>query len=461
MSPTNPALDKLFSFFSLREDPFHVSPNQRFYFSTSVHDSALVELLWGIESRQGFLVLTGEAGTGKTTLLKQILSWLKANHRSSAYIFHTCLETVEILEFIVRDFGIACSSSRKGDLIAALHQWVIARNAAGDLPVLILDEGQVLTIQTLDELRLLLNLENDNGKLLQIILAGQLELEEKLCHQDLHQLRQRVMMHSRLSPLTREETSRYISSRLTVAGTPDAKLFAPETVHAVHVCSQGIPRLVNVLCKDALVSAYVSQEHTISPEKIYGIARELCHFPSPAHSEVSGSSSAVPPSANSDDDRTTPSLLVDRRPVTLSDALSEIRNPREFEEASDLYLVEQPAHAPQLFCQAPQSPSVTREYQTTEPSRGPSIVSYWASASDRLSRYWASVSESFIRDCRIYLEAFSAKPSLPPSPHQTEQPPPTRKSLFVHLTQWLRAPVPPPDVRRIQHPVRRSSPKIH
>jgi general secretion pathway protein A len=131
--------DQFFNFLGLREDPFHVSPDPRFYYSTPAHEAALVELLFGIETRQGFLVLTGEAGTGKTSLLNQILNWLHRRGRSTAYIFHTHLEPIGLLRFILSDFGLPCQSKSKSELVKTLHGWLVQRNAADDLPVLILD----------------------------------------------------------------------------------------------------------------------------------------------------------------------------------------------------------------------------------------------------------------------------------------------------------------------------------
>ena len=136
--------EQFFSFMGLREDPFHVSPDPRFYYSTPAHESALAELLYGIETRQGFLVLTGEAGTGKTCLLNQILDWLRRRGRSSAYIFHTHLKPIGLFRFILSDFGIPCQSKSKSDFVNALHTWLLQRHAAQDLPVLILDEAQGL-----------------------------------------------------------------------------------------------------------------------------------------------------------------------------------------------------------------------------------------------------------------------------------------------------------------------------
>ena len=208
-----------FSYFGLSDNPFHVSPDPRFYFPLRAQDSAKNELLFGLQTRQGLSVLTGEAGTGKTTLLNGILESLEQRHISTCYVFHPLLEPMELFEFVLRDFGVDYKASRsKGELIRGLHEWLFARATAGDTPVLIVDEAQSLSLETLDELRLLLNLENPRGKLLQIILAGQSELEEKLRHPQLRQLRQRIMFHCKLPLLSEQETVSYVLSRISGAG---------------------------------------------------------------------------------------------------------------------------------------------------------------------------------------------------------------------------------------------------
>jgi general secretion pathway protein A len=267
--------DHFFSFFGLREDPFHVSPDPRFYYPTRAQESALAELLFGIHTRKGFMVLTGEAGTGKTTLLNQLLDWLQRQKRSTAYVFHSLLEPVELLQFILRDFGIPFSSNQKGDLVNALHNWLLARNSARDLPVLIVDEAQALPQRTLDELRLLLNVETPCGKLLQIILSGQPELDEKLRLPTLRQLRQRIIFHSRIPLLTPEETAAYISCRLAAAGRRDSSLFPPDAIQAIYASSRGIPRVVNLLSEHALISAFAERQPVITPKMIQRIAADF------------------------------------------------------------------------------------------------------------------------------------------------------------------------------------------
>ena len=256
----------------LREDPFHVSPNPRFYYSTPAHDTALAELMYGIETRRGLLVLTGEAGTGKTSIMNQILYWLRHRGRSTAFIFHTRVEPIGLLRLILADFGLPCESKSKSDLIRTLHHWLLQRHAVKDVPVLILDEAQALPLQTLDEIRLILNVETSVGKLLQIILSGQPELEEKL---RLQALRQRIMFHSRLPALTEKQTAAYIARRLAVAGCTDTSAFPQEVVQSIYAIAQGIPRGVNLLCENALVCAYGEKCRVISPEMIQRIAMDF------------------------------------------------------------------------------------------------------------------------------------------------------------------------------------------
>jgi type II secretory pathway predicted ATPase ExeA len=238
--------------------------------------------MFGIETRRGLLVLTGEAGTGKTSILNQILDWLRQRGRSTAFIFQTRVKPIGLLRLILADFGLPCESKSKSELIRKLHQWLLQRHAVKDLPVLILDEAQALPRQTLDEIRLILNVETSRGKLLQIILSGQPELEEKLRLPALRQLRQRITIHSRLPVLTQVETAAYISRRLAVAGCSDTSVFPEEVVQNIYAISRGIPRVVNLLCEHALICAYGERRRVISSEMIQRIAMDfdLCRNPS-------------------------------------------------------------------------------------------------------------------------------------------------------------------------------------
>jgi general secretion pathway protein A len=272
---TTTAYSQLFSFFGLQQNPFNVSPDLRFLFTTPAYQSTLAELLFAVQNRQGLMLLTGEAGAGKTTLLQQLLDTLHRRGISSSYIFHSRLDSDDLFQFILEDFGVSCTSRRKADVLQVLHRWLVQRHRAGDTPVIIIDEAQVIPGATLDELRLLLNLESSNGKLVQIILAGQPELDEKLRRTELRQLRQRVMFRCRLPLLTLAETSAYIQSRLTSAGLNELQLFPPETISAIFDYSKGIPRTVNLIGEHALINAYAGQKCTVTPEDIRYIASDF------------------------------------------------------------------------------------------------------------------------------------------------------------------------------------------
>jgi general secretion pathway protein A len=272
---TSLTFDRFFAFFGLRENPFHVSPDPRFYYPSPGHDKAFTELLYSIETRQGITVLTGEAGTGKTTLVNRLLDWLHERNFSSAYVFHSLLRPSDLFDFIARDFGIPSASSEKGALIEALHKWLVRRHAAGDIPVVIIDEAQALSSHTLDELRLLLNLETSGGKLIHIVLAGQPELDRKLQRHQLRQLSQRIMFRCRLPLLNVAQTSSYIATRLSAAGLAEGTLFPEETVRVLHGYAHGIPRVINLLCEHALLNAYSDQHRRITPSDIHCVAAKF------------------------------------------------------------------------------------------------------------------------------------------------------------------------------------------
>ena len=266
---------QMFRTFGLTENPFHFSPDPRFLYTGAAYETAGAELMFGVESRRGLMVLTGEAGTGKTTLLRQFLRWLESRRVSTSYVFHTHLDPAGLFEFILRDFGVPVESSKKTDLLASMHRWLHARQVEGDAPVVVIDEAQALSLRTLSELSLLLNLENERGKLVQIVLAGQPELEEKLRRPELRQLRQRIMVRCRLPLLTLEETNHYIAARLRGAGGDGARLFPDKTVETVYSYARGIPRVTNLLCEHALIGAYADRQDTVTPSHVRRVAAEF------------------------------------------------------------------------------------------------------------------------------------------------------------------------------------------
>lgn len=262
-------------FFGLRENPFNVNPNPRYLFMTRHTQEALACLTYGIQSRKGFILLTGEVGTGKTTLLNKLLEWLRRQRVSTAFVFNSRLNVLQFFDFMVADFGIQCNSRWKSQVLLRLNQWLLERYRAGEAAVLIVDEAQNLSPQVLEEIRLLTNLETSTEKLLQIVLSGQPELEYELNQPRLRQLRQRITLHCRLHPLTLEETRGYIAERLRIAGANSEPIFTHEASEAVHLHSRGIPRVINLLCEHALISAFVDEQRRIPASTIEEIAREF------------------------------------------------------------------------------------------------------------------------------------------------------------------------------------------
>jgi general secretion pathway protein A len=264
------------NFFGLRSNPFSVNPDPRFLYLTQHAKEALACLTFGIQCRKGFIVLTGEVGTGKTTLLNKMQVWLQQKNMKTAFIFNPRLEVEQFLEFMMNDFGIpGASSNTKSQLLMRLNNWLLERYRAGETAVLIVDEAQNLSSEMLEEIRLLTNLETSTEKLLQIVLAGQPELDAKLQQPELRQLKQRVTLRSRTYSLTLGETRDYVNQRLHIAGSTGPAIFTPEAVEAVHLYSNGIPRVINLICEHALITAFAEQQRLIGPEIINAVAEDF------------------------------------------------------------------------------------------------------------------------------------------------------------------------------------------
>ncbi len=263
------------NFFGLRENPFNVNPDPRYLFLTPQAQEALSGLAYGVRMRKGFILLTGEVGTGKTTLINHLLDWLHKQRMPTAFIFNSHLGVSQLFDFVLADFGIPVDTRTKSNVLMRLNEWLLERYRSGQTPVLIVDEAQNLPLYVLEEIRLLLNLETPSEKLLQIVLSGQPELEEKLKRPELRQLRQRIMLRCKTMPLDPEETHGYIHERLSIAGAPGEPIFSPEAIHAIHRHSRGIPRVVNLLCEHALVNAYVDQVKPVPVHIVDAIAREF------------------------------------------------------------------------------------------------------------------------------------------------------------------------------------------
>lgn len=262
-------------FFGLKANPFNVNPDPRYLFLTRHTEEALACLTYGIQSRKGFVLLTGEVGTGKTTLINKLLEWLRVQQVATAFIFNSRLNTTQFLDFAMADFGITCESRLKSQVLLRLYNWLLDRYRAGETAVLIVDEAQNLSDEVLEEIRLLTNLETFTEKLLQIVLVGQPELEAKLRQPQLRQLRQRVTLRAKTHPLTLEEARAYVTQRLQIAGSNGRMIFEPESIDVIYRYSGGIPRVVNMLCEHALVSSFVDQHKTVAPEVIEAVARDF------------------------------------------------------------------------------------------------------------------------------------------------------------------------------------------
>jgi len=263
------------SFFGLKENPFNVNPDPRFLYFTKQIEETLTGLMYGIQTRKGFVTLTGEVGTGKTTLINRLLDWLHHRRARTAFLFNSRMNTNQLFDFILNEFDISCDSKSKSQQLMKLNHWLLDRYRNGETVVLIIDEAQNLTFPVLEEVRLLTNLETSTEKLLQIVLSGQPELEEKLKLPELRQLRQRIMFRCRTAPLTKEETFQYVLDRLKTAGASGEPVFSPKALDAIHLYSLGIPRVVNLLCEHSLVNAFAENQRPIEPKTVEDVAREF------------------------------------------------------------------------------------------------------------------------------------------------------------------------------------------
>jgi len=262
-------------FFGLRENPFNVNPDPRYLFLTPQTQEALDELTYGIQARKGLILLTGEVGTGKTTMINRLLDWLRQQQTPTAFIFNSHLEISHLFDFILADFGVPFDARLKGNAVMRLNQWLFERYRAGETPVIIVDEAQGLPDHVLEEIRMLLNLETPSEKLLQIVLVGQPELEVRLKRPELRQIKQRITLRCRTAALTLKETHDYIQARLHIAGANGKPVFASQAMDAVHFYSRGIPRVINLLCEHALINAYVDHVQPVPVHIVGEVAREF------------------------------------------------------------------------------------------------------------------------------------------------------------------------------------------
>jgi len=262
-------------FFGLRENPFNVNPDPRYLFFTQAMEEAMSALTYGIDTRKGFLLLTGEVGTGKTTLLNRLLDWLRGRNVATAFVFNSHLNVNQLFDFILNDFEIPCEERSQSLRQIRLNEWLLDRYREGQSAVLIVDEAQHLSFEVLEEIRMLTNLETATEKLLQIVLSGQPELEDRLKLPQLRQLRQRITIRTKTRPLTLDETRGYITERLRIAGGDSREIFSADAIVAIHKYAKGIPRVTNLLCEHTLINAYVDQQAEVQPALVEEVAREF------------------------------------------------------------------------------------------------------------------------------------------------------------------------------------------
>jgi len=264
------------AFFGIAEKPFAITPDPRYLYLGARHADALAHLVYGINDAGGFIQLTGEVGTGKTTTIRSLLARAPKN-AEIALIINPRLSPLEFLQTICEELGIGVADSESGnakELVDQLNRYLLRAHAAGRRVVLIVDEAQNLTVEVLEQVRLLTNLETESQKLLQIILIGQPELRVLLDRNDLRQLAQRITARYHLQPLAREETAAYVRHRLRVAGAT-SEIFTPAALREVHHCSGGVPRVINVICDRALLAAYTEDKHDVGPALVRRAASEV------------------------------------------------------------------------------------------------------------------------------------------------------------------------------------------
>ncbi len=251
-------------FHGFRENPFNLTPDPRFVFLSKNHREAFAHLLYGINNRVGFIALSGEVGSGKTTVLRALLSQLDADRHRTALIFNPCLSPPELLQTINREFGISTHTSDGSSLLDALNLFLLQQNAEGRTAVLAIDEAQGLEASVLEQIRLISNLETDREKLIQIILSGQPEFVQILKRNEMRQLSQRINVRYHLQPMDFQDTVRYINHRLEVAGGKGGVLFSRGALKRIYRYSGGLPRLINVVCDRALLAGYTRDTTRIS-----------------------------------------------------------------------------------------------------------------------------------------------------------------------------------------------------
>jgi general secretion pathway protein A len=263
------------AFFGFAESPFNLSPDPSFLYRSAQHEEALANLIYGVQSRKGFIVLTGEVGTGKTTMLECLRDFLEAQRIEFAFIFNSRINSDQFFEMIAYDLDLRCQKVSKTEVLFQLNETLIQQANHGRTTVLIVDEAHNLEWEVLEEIRMLGNMENRRGKLIQVVLAGQPELDRKLDAPNLRQLKQRIVLRCSLEPFSEADTADYIQSRLTKVGMPNQSVFPPDVLAGIHARSQGIPRLINGICDNLLLTAFATEQQECTLDMLDEVSADM------------------------------------------------------------------------------------------------------------------------------------------------------------------------------------------
>jgi general secretion pathway protein A len=268
-------LDMYNAFFGFTQNPFNMSPDPAFLYRSGQHEEALANLIYGVQSRKGFILLTGEVGTGKTTMLECLRDFLSAQQIAFASLFNSRLTVDQFFEMLSYDLDLRCNRHSKTEVLLSLNGMLLERATAGRTTVLIVDEAHNLEWDVLEEIRLLGNMENRRGKLLQIILAGQQELDRKMEAPEFRQLKQRIALRCTLRGFDFTETTAYINSRMSRAGVEEQTIIPLPIIKEIHHRSQGIPRLINAICDNLLLTAFAMETKTAGLEMLDEVTSDM------------------------------------------------------------------------------------------------------------------------------------------------------------------------------------------
>jgi general secretion pathway protein A len=263
------------AYFGLNSSPFNLSPDPSFLYRSQQHEEALASLIYGVQSRKGFIVLTGEVGTGKTTMLECLRDHLSKHHTPFAFLFNSRLSPDQFFEMVAYDFDLRCARNSKTEVLIALNALLMERANNNQTTALIVDEAQNLEWAVLEEIRLLGNLENRRGKMLQIILSGQPELARRLEDREYRQLKQRIALRCELRPFDSGETANYIAARLSRAGMREQTVFPADVLAEIHLRTQGIPRLINSVCDNMMLTSFAMESRVTTVEMLEEVSRDL------------------------------------------------------------------------------------------------------------------------------------------------------------------------------------------